>query len=206
MIQTNAGGCTSGFEWHDSSSRYMISAGHCAERGGSVSTPAQAMGYFGGWTWQAGVGTIAYNGDYHGDVSYTVINYPSVSNGPKIYSGGVNSSTSRYVNAMWSRSPQIGDMFCSGGSSSGEQCGWRTVAYGNYYYSGTGETCLYCYWTDWESNIIRPGDSGGPVYTIDSNGYAIAKGIISGSSSGICVYTDIWDAYYAFPGYLLTGP
>jgi hypothetical protein len=56
------------------------------------------------------------------------------------------------------------------------------------------------------------GDSGGPVYTVDSSGRAIAKGILSGGGGGgsdnsgglldpcSLIFTDIGLANSAFPG------
>jgi hypothetical protein len=43
---------------------------------------------------------------------------------------------------------------------------------------------------------------------VDSSGNITAKGIISGGAAapgGISVYSDILDAYYAFPGWLMVG-
>jgi hypothetical protein len=62
----------------------------------------------------------------------------------------------------------------------------------------------------------RHGDSGGPVYTVYSDGAVAAKGIISSGNGGgtdsygglfdkcTMQYTDIYDAYYALPGSLKT--
>jgi hypothetical protein len=207
--------CTSGFEWTDSSTRYMISAGHCAVanggNGGGVENGSfQAMGTYGGWTWQLGNGTVSYNGYCcYGDISYVIIN-SALSNQPDIYVGGANSNSGARVTAMWNRSPANGDQYCTGGIMTGQECGWVTDQVGgNIWYSRDNATCRHCTWSYPSGNTTINGDSGGPVYTIDGLGYISAKGMISGridSLGNVNVYSDIWDAYWAFPGWLLTGP
>jgi hypothetical protein len=211
LYYTSTASCTSGFEWLDSSNRYMISAGHCAVynggNGGNVYTALQDVGSFGGWTWATGVGTTSWGGTYYGDLSYTTL-YSNVSNSPYIYRCGVNSSSlcNGKVVAMWSRSPANGDRYCTGGTTSGEQCGWITNTVGGNWEYSNGEVCRHCSWSYSSANKSQHGDSGGPVYTVDSNGNIYAKGIISGDSGlPFSVYSDIWDAWNAFPGWLLTG-
>jgi hypothetical protein len=115
------------------------------------------------------------------------------------------------------------DLYCTGGRVSGDLCNWKVVwsAPGNYTYSyhlsdGTpiSETVRRVWRGEKHGGCIQGGDSGGPVYTVNSTGSAVAKGIISGRTgdggpdfkSGTldppCVnlFTDIWDAYYSMPG------
>lgn len=211
----NQKACTGGFQWYSSTgSRYVVTAGHCASDagGGDIGTFKNNFGdigtYLSGWSWQTGSGSINIGGRYYGDVSIAKI-YSQYTNTGRIYVGGSNSTTSTSVSAMWSRSPQAGDQFCTGGMASGEECGWVTQqAGGNFYYTTAG-VCRHCSWSYMHSyNVIIPGDSGGPVYTKDSNGNAIAKGLISGyagNNGNVVIYSDIWDAYDLFPGTLLTG-
>ncbi|GAA3813522.1 hypothetical protein GCM10022226_37810 [Sphaerisporangium flaviroseum] len=48
------------------------------------------------------------------------------------------------------------------------------------------------------------GDSGGPIFTIESDGYVAAKGILSGGKGalGVCTvnFTDIQEVRRAFGG------
>lgn len=119
---------------------------------------------------------------------------------------------------MWSRSPAAGDQFCTGGAVKGEQCGWTTdwSGAGNYYYSGNGTTAKRVWRGSKRGHCMAPGDSGGPIYTVGSDGGVHAKGIYSGAVGWggddyfagalddpcVAVYTDIWDAYHAMPGSL----
>lgn len=50
------------------------------------------------------------------------------------------------------------------------------------------------------------GDSGGPTYTVRSDG-AIAAECIHSGGGGCCIELDseIWDAYRAYPGWLHTA-
>jgi hypothetical protein len=90
--------------------------------------------------------------------------------------------------------------------NSGELCGWSVTwsAAGNYYYTKTGETARRVWrGAKTSAGAIVGGDSGGSVYIV-SGPSIIAKGIISGEatngSTHVNVFTDIWDAWYAFPG------
>ncbi|MEU7822577.1 hypothetical protein [Catellatospora sp. NPDC049133] len=103
---------------------------------------------------------------------------------------------------MWSVSPSIGDQYCTGGSFSGELCGWSVNGVGVNFWVGD----------KYKRNMTRGaksglcttgGDSGGPIYTVLGNGNVVAKGIHStGGSSGGCTetFTDIRLAYFGFPG------
>lgn len=212
-------GCTTGFSWHSGSTQMMLTAGHCYPATRSVSTPVESMGRVTGTSeesWNTGTGTVRMSGEsvYRGDLA--LIRLASGKNsGPNIYRGGFNSSSSINVVRKWHRSPAQGDRYCTGGRVSGEQCGWAVgwSAAGNYTYTKTGEVARRVWRGTKKGKCIIGGDSGGPVYTIDSAG-SYAKGIISGAtgyggsdnsagtfeSACVSVFTDIWDAYYSMPG------
>ncbi|MGI5242995.1 trypsin-like peptidase domain-containing protein [Dactylosporangium sp. CA-139066] len=219
---TNTGsGCTSGFSWYSGTTNYMLTAGHCFHSGGGAWTPAENMGFVTPGSrenWLSGTGTQFFTGQstYYGDLALVELSNGRHSAG-KIYSGGQNSTSSRTVAEMWSRSPARGDQFCSGGRLSGEQCGWVVQQTGFDYRLSTGEwvrttTAAYKY----SGTCSIPGDSGGPVYTIRGDGAVAAKGIWSWGGGGVngsgtslipCSggFTDIWFAYYGLPGFLRTG-
>jgi hypothetical protein len=63
----------------------------------------------------------------------------------------------------------------------------------------------------WGSFCTLNGDSGGPIYTIDSNGLVGAKGIISGQQTclsgtyGDVTFTDVPDPWLGLPGTIKLG-
>jgi streptogrisin C len=99
---------------------------------------------------------------------------------------------------------------------SGELCSWQVQwpAAGNYTYTTSGEVARHVWLGEKRGHCIIAGDSGGPVYTVDSSNRVVAKGIISGATgyggsdhnTGALeppcrnIFTDIWDAYFGFPG------
>ncbi|MET3207025.1 hypothetical protein ABIB17_003961 [Arthrobacter sp. UYEF6] len=172
-INAPAGGCTVGWPWNDSSNYYMITAGHCGPDGGSVSTPAQSMGWINASesNWLSGYGSVRFPGasDYSGDLSLIRLN-GGLQSGTNIYVGGPGSGNALTVREMWSRSPQVGDQYCTGGAYSGELCGWVTqAARGNFTYSG-GTVARNVSWGTKGGSCTAAGDSGGPVYTVRSDG------------------------------------
>ena len=97
-------------------------------------------------------------------------------------------------------------------------CGWTVSNVGiNHTYSD-GEVLRNAVQSSYKQGwCIRPGDSGGPVYTVRSDGKVAAKGLINGAGGGggdyyggatdpcIMWFTDIYQAYYAFPGTIQTS-
>lgn len=222
QINAPAGGCTDAFSWHAGSTQMMLTAGHCAPNGGGVSTPASSMGSVNSNTeesWNGGVGTVYLSGQstYRGDIALIRLYSGLLSTGI-MYRGGPGSGQTATVMEQWSRSPQNGDQYCTGGAYSGEICGWVVDwVGGNYYYSDSNETARHVTHGTKKAWCVIPGDSGGPTYTVRSDGGIAAKGIISGVNihdnyadwyepwSCENVFTDIWDAWYAFPGILTLG-
>lgn len=169
--------------------------------------------------WKAGTGTVYLTGQstYRGDLALVGMEGGrSVS--PYIYSGGVNSSSTRAVRERWFRDSAPGDQYCTGGAYSGERCSWVVDwTDGNWKYT-TDETARNVTAGRKGGHCIRPGDSGGPAYTIRPDGGVAGKGIISGvvgyggsdyyagSLESDCrnVFTDLEDPTAALPGYLST--
>lgn len=211
--------CTDAFSWVNGSAPMMLTAGHCSPNGGHTSTPASGMGWVTAASeesWNNGVGTVYLTGSvvYRGDIALIRM-YNANSSEPKMYRGGAGSGTFATVTQMWTRQALAGDSYCTGGYVSGELCGWQVVQTGINYQYGSGA---------WARNVVtggkqgwctRPGDSGGPIYTVGPTGVS-AKGIHSGGGGGggdyyggltdpcVEVFTDIYQAYYGFPGVLKT--
>jgi hypothetical protein len=224
QISTPVGTCTNGFPWVSGSTSYMITAGHCNRDGGNDYTPIAFIGTVTANTrenWSASTGTTLFPGEttYRGDVSLAQVTSGKTS-GYSIYRGPAGSTSSGTVKEMWSRSPAYGDQYCTGGYRTGEMCGWSVNGYNaNIKYDKDGPNV-------WARNMIAGvkqgqcnigGDSGGPVYTVRSDGGIAAKGIHSGSGGGgsdnwggafdPCYeyFTDIRVAWLYFPGGLRIG-
>lgn len=229
IINTGSEGCTSGFPWHDATTNYMLTAGHCAPNGAtSVRTTdanfntidwmatSNAIASGSGENWSSGVGTVLLPGDstYRGDIAIIRIS-SSKSIDPYIYSGP-NTYNAASVHNMWTTVPVPGEQYCTGGSNTYALCGWGvSLVRINYFYASKNE---------WALNVTKGlknfgtsgngGDSGGPVYTVNGDGTIAAKGLISGGTTGpsSCselskctnIFTDILLPYYGFPGWLYT--
>ncbi|WP_433433883.1 hypothetical protein [Nonomuraea sp. CA-141351] len=212
------GSCSDGFSWRYSGYHAMLTAGHCTGLGWTMFTPREDMGHVVKDTWanNSGTGHIDGQSAYHGDASMIKID-PGKSSAPRIYVGSSTSAASRAVAGMYYRSPAYGDKYCTGGATTGELCGWRvdTVRFNHRYSDGTVARNMTR--GSKQGKCTRGGDSGGPVYTVNSEGKVLAKGIHSGTGGGgtdsyggafdPCheFFTDIWEVYYGFPGTIAIG-
>jgi len=222
-IVTPLGACTSAFIWNiNSTTKGMLTAGHCIPDGGTVKSPGGVV-----------MGTVATDGSadsysgttgshyfkgsttYRGDLALVTMT-ASVQVPPRTFTGNSSSNTSVLVGEMWSRTPAVGDQYCTGGAVSGELCGWTITTVGTDYtvqngYYGNVYTVTSRHVTAGTKagSCAQNGDSGGPVYTVRPDGEIAAKGVINsgGTSGSTCtsLFTDIYDAYYGLPGTLATA-
>jgi Trypsin len=203
----NGGTCTSGFPWLVGSTNALLTAGHCAPVGGNISTTETvgSVAEHAEENWDTGVGSVLVPGqlDYNGDLAVVRLNSLQRSM-PDMFRGGPTSSQTASVMEWWSRRGESGDLFCTGGKTTGEQCGWRLDLCGDDHQYDNGEIARNICVGVSTSNQIIPGDSGGPVYTVRPDGGIAAKGIISGYSNDPIfhrvIYTDIWDSFNGLPG------
>lgn len=215
-ISAPHGGCTSGFAWSVPSSLppMMLTAGHCAATGDtSRSVTSWAGATLGSvdvnsttYTW--GKGTVLLPGQtmYRGDLSLIRMDAGRASTG-LIYRGAVGSTQAASVGEMWNRHAYAGDQYCTGGSFSGELCQFTVYAVGINHRYTNGDLLQNVVQGSRGGSCTIGGDSGGPVYTVRTDGAVAAKGIHNGSSTTGCDewFTDIWDANAAFPGGLTLG-
>lgn len=97
---------------------------------------------------------------YRGDMALITLTASQLTDG-RIYYGPANGTASRPIRSMWHRRAQKGDQFCTGGSYSGEICGWTVQGAGLTIKSGG----------NWVRNVVqsksktgwcaRHGDSAG---------------------------------------------
>lgn len=228
-ISTPIGGrCTSGFSWKINQYTYMVTAGHCARDGGTFrsfrnSGDRNSWPFLGTVTsggrenWQSGRGTVALVGGTRylgGDLALINTNN-SGGSAATIYVGG--STSGRYVKVARADFTFIGDNMCTGGSTTGEMCGWVVTDVnlaqplpgsereGDYYLRRASLA-------EKPGRCIEGGDSGGPVYYLaqGKNPEARAKGIIHGTgydpNTRKCVlyFTDIWRVRDSWGGDIMT--
>jgi hypothetical protein len=200
--------CTIGFPWRYNGADYFITAGHCTGLNTYTWMPrygTDIVGVVREDGWKNGTGSVKIDGQSYntGDVSLVQLFYPFAS-GYSVYVGSATSGTSRTINGVASKSPKKGDKACSGGSVTGELCGWK-VADGSTdvrYIDGTvGRNLAYAKKT---GTCAAKGDSGGPIYSIRSDGRVTARGILSGggkyNSTCTLFFSDIRVAEKSFPG------
>ncbi len=209
---TNVGTCTVGFSWTHQGESYFLTAGHCTSANSDVRMPHygnQKIGKVVKDNWNNTTGSTKMSGVpyYSGDLSLVKMNGNWLTAG-EMYVGGPNSSSHRTVKGVASRSPKIGDKYCTGGTTQGELCGWKVseVKVNLRYLDGQFARNMTLGKKNGTCNAR--GDSGGPIYTV-SGGKVVAKGIISGGGmdGGAClgVFTDIRLAEKAMPGIVKKG-
>jgi|SRR5579884_471088 len=192
--------CSSGIEVHLSgnpNTTYMLTAAHCFWEFGSNTSP--------------GVGTTVHNGYVQSDGSIygsntTIGNESktdndgngqtsndaaliSASTGYDLFKSGWNSSL---ITAVASTVENYsGDFICDSGAYDGNICNIE-VEQLNYRYSGCvgPSDCITVYgisaWNPSVSGAVAAsgGDSGGPVYSLDANGNARARGMMDAGIPG----------------------
>ncbi|MFI6510886.1 DNRLRE domain-containing protein [Streptosporangium sp. NPDC050855] len=170
--------CTTGFSMGSASDKLMVTAGHCLlPQGGSASVGSIL------WSnWHKGTGTVKLPGQptYYGDLGLLHVDVRGTS--PTIFVGDKNSSTKRWVGGRYSVRAKEGDQYCTGGASTGQICRWKVTDLAWKIDMG-GQTVRWVHVGKKRGRCVIDGDSGGPVYTFRPDGYVVAKGITSGSSS-----------------------
>jgi hypothetical protein len=176
--------CTHGFSWNNGSTDYMLTAGHCTEPGllwlhpnESIIAETTKWDTFDDW------GSIKLPGQktYAGDVALVDMYGANRSIG-KIYTGNKTSDKSRDV--ARSELAYEGKSYCTGGRNRGALCGWKIKKVAMNHKYEDGETVRNVFYAEKKGWCLWGGDSGGPVYTTQSNGKIVAKGIISGAGGG----------------------
>ncbi|MDX3615694.1 DNRLRE domain-containing protein [Streptomyces europaeiscabiei] len=196
--------CTTGFAWTYKGNPYIVTAGHCTTLDGWMNTwdktpPDNSMSVgsvdYDNYTNGKGSAKLSGQSYYSGDLSLIRIYENKYNVSARIYKKG---STLRRVENRWTTRSKKAEQFCTGGARSSEVCGWKVTETKKRWKYGNGDVAQNMTVAEKNSGAcIIGGDSGGPVYTVKSNGYVYAKGIISGSGcvsltdDGEC--SDSWD-------------
>lgn len=208
---TNMGTCTVGFSWTHQGESYFLTAGHCTSANSDVRMPhygSTKIGKVVKDNWNNTTGSTKMSGVpyYSGDLSLVKMNGNWMTGGA-MYVGGPNSGTYRTVKGVASRSPKIGDKYCTGGTTKGELCGWKVSDVRANVRYRDGQLARNMTLGKKSGTCTAPGDSGGPIYTV-SGGKVVAKGIHSGGGrDGVCLeaFTDVRLAEKALPGIVKKG-
>lgn len=190
-IRNSSARCSAGFNARTSSgARYVITAGHCGELGG---------------TWSGSGGTIGPVGHYSFPTNdYARIN---VTQTAAVSTALVDRySSGSDVTVTGSSNGSNGAAICRSGSTTSWRCGTITAL-----------NQSVCYGTDCVGQMIRtnacaePGDSGGALVTNPGSGTTVtALGLTSGgsgncTSGGTTFYQRITEALSAYGATLYTG-
>ncbi|MEJ3742960.1 hypothetical protein WEI85_06705 [Actinomycetes bacterium KLBMP 9797] len=200
--------CTIGFPWSYNGADYYITAGHCTGLNTYTWMPrygTDIVGVVRKDGWNNNTGSVKIDGQSYntGDVALVQLFYPYKS-GYSIYVGGPRSNVSRTIGGVATKSPKKGDKVCSGGSTVGELCGWKVTDGSTDVRFRDGTLARNVAYATKTPTCAAEGDSGGPIYSIRSNGSVTARGILSGGgfngSKCSLIFSDIRVAEKSFPG------
>jgi hypothetical protein len=177
---TSGGTCSAGFTVRKpSGARFMTTAAHCWSVGSVVRTPTGRL--FGAVVQRGTLNSWWFfdNRDVEliGGQSYA----------PRVYTGGVTSTSSKAV--VGASDPVAGVTgYCTSGQTTGEQCNQTVQSTGAIVCTQTG-----CKWPviEYTGGPSQPGDSGGSMYLPGASGQVFARGsVIAGN--GTTSFAEPW--------------
>ncbi|MGP3919276.1 trypsin-like serine protease [Nonomuraea sp. 10N515B] len=185
--RTTTSSCTTGFAWKHEGVPYLVTAGHCVSlhQNYYMPVPHYAVGKVTSDNWDTIRGTVKFPSQsyYAGDLG--LVRLAGGNNAaPYVYTANATSNTRREVAGPWSRAPRRGDKYCTGGATTGELCGWTVSQTGVTVKYSSGGVARNMVKGSKTGRCTAAGDSGGPIYTVRSDGKIVAKGINSGGGGG----------------------
>jgi len=171
--QDNGARCTSGFGVQAGGTTFVLTAGHCGRPGGA---------------WWNGDRSRTLGSATSENVAHDLLLIPTSAAG-RIYDGGVGTGEfSKGVTGWdWVHS---GEYVCQSGSTSGAVCGIQNTGDFAYQFCATDTYGTYECYNDLivarrpdNGVATRPGDSGGPVFTLAGPMQVTAKGTVTGVAS-----------------------
>jgi hypothetical protein len=177
IVNTNQGtACTSGFGVRNGSASYLLTAAHCGQAGHRFQ---DARGEF--------IGTVGPRNQDH-DVELV----PTASVDGYVYVGNPNDNLVALVEGWgWTF---VGEYLCQSGVSSSRELGRPVCNLKVLYYYADREDLVEAEQTEGQT-AARPGDSGGPIYSVSATGKLVAKGTttrVSGARIGFQDYGTAW--------------
>ncbi len=167
-LNYSGGFCSSSFGVHDSSNHYyVVTAGHCGTR--VFSNGSNTVG---------STHTLLLSSGGYDEQSVTVTSSEGF-----VYSGC--GTCTNGVSIVGHDDGVVGEALCFDGSVSLQSCGANITAQNQCVHFTNGDyTChLTLAVSGTLSCLSQPGDSGGPVYFLDSSTTATAAGIIIGQGA-----------------------
>ncbi|GLY15856.1 hypothetical protein Kisp01_28710 [Kineosporia sp. NBRC 101677] len=171
ITNPGGGGCSTGFAVQRNNVQYLLTAGHCGWPGGTFLNGNSSR-------------TVGTGDSEH--VAHDIMLIRAGSSG-RIFDGGglkLYEDRGQFTKAVSGWNDAFpNEWVCQSGMTSGAQCNIQNSNDFSYSYSFAGETYTDLVLAHSRGGIgSRPGDSGGPVFTLDG-AKVTAKGTISGGSS-----------------------
>ncbi|MGA5700129.1 hypothetical protein [Peterkaempfera bronchialis] len=167
---TYQGSCTTGFgvAGNNGAARYLLTAAHC-----------------GGGQWRTALGTVIGSVIPTQDLSHDAeLILTDAGNG--IYEGASIQVQDTYSGRLVTSAStsHVGDSICHGGAFTGSICGYVVAGVGQSFTIGGFGAVKDMVQAEAPNHVsgLGNGDSGGPVYTINSSGYGVARGTVSAYS------------------------
>ncbi|MET0494045.1 MAG: trypsin-like serine protease [Actinoplanes sp.] len=180
---TRSTACTTGFGVYQNGAPYLLTAAHCGQTGDRIQ---DARGEF--------IGTV---GQRHQDHDIALIPTSSVEG--YVYVGTPTDSVAASVEGWgWTF---IGELLCQSGVSSSRELGRPVCNLKVLFYYADREDLVEAEQTEGQT-AARPGDSGGPIYSVSSSGKLIAKGTttrVAGARLGFQDYGTAWRDFGVTP-------
>jgi hypothetical protein len=188
--------CTAGFAVHSGSSNYMLTAGHCGRPGGG---------------WNNGNDSRFFGTGARENVGHDLL-LISATVGGRIWDGGVGSGEFT-KGVVGSDDAHPNEFLCTSGATAGAVCNFKVENNFQFSYCATD---VYGHFECYNDLVLadqlngkpgsRPGDSGGPVFSLSGSSNVIAKGTISGVTNGnVLIFQDFVTAQRDFGISVITG-
>jgi len=173
--------CTSGFGVRNGSASYILTAAHCGQSGQRFT---DARGEF--------IGTIGPRNQDH-DVELV----PTSSVDGYVYVGTPTDSVAVPVEGWgWTF---VGELLCQSGVTSSRELGRPVCNLKVLFYYADKEDLVEAEQTEGQT-AARPGDSGGPLYSIAASGKLVAKGTTTRTAGARIGFQDYGTAWRDFGG------